>query len=221
MANAVVGDDAHGDCPTMKQLEFLAANLTGKESAVFVVSGTAGNLCSMMAYCEKRGSEVITGDKAHMILYEGGGISAVAGALVRTVHTNSDGSLDLTEIENNIRKTQDIMFPQTVAIATETTHCSLGGKVVPLQFFQELKVLSEKYSIPIHLDGARIFNAAAALGVEVKEITKYVNSVTFCLSKGLGAPVGSVICGSVDFIKRVRRARKMTGGMFFLFFFFF
>ena len=159
MANAIVGDDAHGDCPTMKQLETLAATITGKAAAVFVVSGTAGNLCSMMAYCEKRGSEVITGDKAHMILYEGGGISAVAGALVRTVHTNSDGSLDLKEIENNIRKSQDIMFPQTVAIATETTHCSLGGKVVPLQFFQELKVLAEKYSIPIHLDGARMFNA--------------------------------------------------------------
>ena len=172
MANAVVGDDAHGDCPTMQRLERLACDITGKEAACFVVSGTAGNLCSMMAYCERRGSEVITGDKAHMILYEGGGISAVAGALVRTVPTRPDGSLDLVAVEHNIRKSEDLMFPTTVAIATETTHCSLGGKVVPLHFFQELRALADKYSVPVHLDGARLFNASAALGVETKVITE-------------------------------------------------
>ena len=212
MANAVVGDDAHGDCPTMKQLETVAAQITGKEAACFVVSGTAGNLCSMMAYCASRGSEVITGDKAHIILYEGGGISAIAGALVRTARTNPDGSLNLQDVEANIRTSDDIMFPQTVAIAVETTHCAAGGKVVPLSFFQELKVLADTYHIPIHLDGARLFNATAALGCAVSEVCQYVDSVTFCLSKGLGAPVGSVICGSATFIKQVRRARKMTGG---------
>ena len=172
MANAVVGDDAHGDCPTMQRLETLACDITGKEAACFVVSGTAGNLCSMMAYCQRKGSEVITGDKAHIILYEGGGISAVAGALVRTVPTHHDGSLDLVAVEHNIRKSEDLMFPTTVAIATETTHCSLGGKVVPLQFFQELRALADKYSVPVHLDGARLFNASAALGVETKVITE-------------------------------------------------
>ena len=186
----------------------------GKEAACFVVSGTAGNLCSMMAYCERRGSEVITGDKAHMILYEGGGISAIANALVRTVQTHPNGSLNLDEIEKKIRKgPKDPMFPSTECIAVETTHCSLGGKVVPLSFFEELRQLSNKYhSIPIHLDGARLFNACASLNCSPLDITRFVDSVTFCLSKGLGCPVGSVICGSSTFIKRVRRARKMVGG---------
>ena len=212
MASAVVGDDAHGDCPTMKDLERLAADMTGKESSCFVVSGTAGNLCSIMSYCEKRGSEVITGDKAHVVLYEGGGIAAIAGALVRTCRTEANGTLNLHDVEDNIRKSNDIMFPQTVCIAIETTHCAMGGTVLPLSFFKELRILADKWNIPIHLDGARLFNAAVALGVNVSEITKFVDSVTFSLSKCLGAPVGSIVCGNTKFIKKVRRARKMTGG---------
>ena len=214
MAAADVGDDAHGDCPTVKALEARAAALMGKEAGVFVVSGVMGNLVSIMAHCEQRGSEVIAGSTSHIIIYEGGGVSIVAGALVRSVPNNAaDGTMDLAAIEACIRSSDEAgMFPATRCICLENTQCSSGGKVPPLAFGDAVQELASRRGVQVHLDGARIFNAAAALGCSPARVASCADSVTFCLSKGLGAPVGSVVCGTAAFCTRVRRARKLVGG---------
>lgn len=212
MCSAVVGDDAHGDCQTTKLLEARAAELSGKEAAAFVCSGVMGNLASILAYTEQRGSEVICGDKAHIMLHEGGGCAALAGAMMRTLRLKDDGTWDLDEMRGAIRVSDDPMFPQTRVICLENTQCALAGIIVPLLWCQKVKAIAVERGVKVHLDGARIFNAAARLGCTVKDVAACADSVTFSLSKGLGGPCGSCVCGDAEFIRKVRKARKMLGG---------
>ncbi|PAB59559.1 low-specificity L-threonine aldolase [Anaeromicrobium sediminis] len=208
MFKAIVGDDVYEDDPTVKELEKYAAKLVGKEAALFVPSGTFGNQLSLFTHC-KRGDEVILGDDCHIVAHEVGAASVIAGVQLRTVDTDG-GIMDPLRIERKIRKEDDIHFPHTGLICMENAHSV--GKVVPIDNMKEIYEIAKKYEIPVHLDGARVFNAAASLGVEVIDITKYCDSVMFCLSKGLCAPVGSILAGSKDFILKARKNRKLMGG---------
>ena len=210
MAKAEVGDDVFGDDPTINRLEELAAAKMGKAAAVFVASGTMGNLVSLLSHCN-RGEEVIVGGEAHIFRYEAGGSSALGGIPQFQIPNNPDGTLPLERVEAAIRGS-DQHEARTKLIALENTHNRCGGTVLPLAYMQQVRELADKHRLKVHLDGARVFNAAVALGVDVKAITQHVDSVTFCLSKGLSAPVGSVICGSQEFIAQARRYRKMLGG---------
>ncbi len=210
MYEAELGDDVFGDDPTVNRLEELSAAKMGKEAAVFVASGTMGNLTSLLTHCG-RGDEVIVGSEAHIFRYEAGGSSALGGIAQFQIPNNADGTLPLDKVEAAIRGS-DQHEPRTRLIAIENTHNRCGGTVLPPHYMREVRALADRRSLQVHLDGARVFNAAVALGVDVKELTQYVDSVTFCLSKGLSAPVGSVICGSKDFIARARRIRKQLGG---------
>ena len=210
MYEAELGDDVFGDDPTVNRLEELSAAKMGKESAVFVASGTMGNLTSLLTHCG-RGDEVIVGSEAHIFRYEAGGSSALGSIAQFQIPNNADGTLPLDQVEAAIRGS-DQHEPRTRLIAIENTHNRCGGTVLSPQYMREVRVLADRRGLQVHLDGARIFNATIALGVDVKELTQYVDSVTFCLSKGLSAPVGSVICGSKDFMARARRIRKQLGG---------
>jgi threonine aldolase len=207
---AEVGDDVMGEDPTVNRLEELAAERMGKPAALFVASGTMGNLTAMLAHCQ-RGDEVILGDRAHTFLYEAGGMAALGGVHPRTLPNQPDGTLRLDQIEAAVRP-DDAHFPHSRLVALENTHNRCGGAAIPPAYFAAVHKITDRHGLKIHLDGARIFNAAVALGVDPREITQYVDSVTFCLSKGLSAPVGSLLCGEVDFIYRAHRARKMLGG---------
>ena len=210
MAEAEVGDDVFGDDPTVNRLEALAAERLGKEAAVFVASGTMGNLAAVMAHCE-RGDEAILGDRAHQVMFEAGGMAALAGVQPRTVPNQPDGTLILSDLEGAVRG-DDPHYPRSRLICLESSHNMCWGAVLPASYVQQVGQLAAKHALRLHIDGARIFNAAAALGVPVAELVAPADSVTFCLSKGLCAPVGSVLCGSQAFIDRARRARKILGG---------
>lgn len=210
MAQAQVGDDVYGEDPTVNELEALAAEMTGQEAGLFVASGTMGNLTAILAHCG-RGDEVIMGNKAHTFLFEAGGISALGGVHSHQLPNQADGSLLLEDIAAAIRP-DDPHFPVTRLIALENTHNRCGGTYQSPAYIRTVSDFAHQYGLRVHLDGARVFNAAAALGVDVRELTAPVDSVTFCLSKGLCAPVGSVLCGSRAFIARARRIRKMLGG---------
>ncbi len=210
MANAEVGDDVFEEDPTLKKLETLAAKKTGKESALFVPSGTMGNLISVLSHCQ-RGDEVLLGDRSHIFLYEVGGIAALGGVHPRTLPNNVDGTLPLPLIEKSIRHT-DIHYPPTRLICLENTHNFCQGIPLSIRYMDSVAALATKYGLKIHLDGARLFNAAVALDVEVEALTRQADSVMFCLSKGLSAPVGSLVSGNQNFIQRARKIRKMVGG---------
>jgi threonine aldolase len=210
MLKAELGDDVFSDDPTVNRLEEMAAAKMGKEAAVFVASGTMGNLTSLLTHCQ-RGEEVIVGDQAHIFRYEAGGSSALGGIAQFQIPNNPDGALPLDRVEAAIRGS-DQHEARTKLIALENTHNRCGGTVLPVSYMKQVRELADQHHLKVHLDGARIFNAAVALGVDVKSITQYADSVTFCLSKGLSAPVGSVICGSREFIAQARRYRKMLGG---------
>jgi threonine aldolase len=210
MAEAVVGDDVYGEDPTVNRLEALSADLMGKEAGLFVPSGTMGNLAAVLAYCG-RGDEVILGHLSHTFLYEAGGISALGGVHPRTIPNQEDGTLKFEDIESAIRP-DNPHFPVTKLVILENTHNRAGGSVLSAEYTREVGKIVEKYHLALHLDGARIFNAAAAVGHPAKELAKPADSVTFCLSKALCAPVGSVLCGSKEFIQKARRARKQLGG---------
>lgn len=210
MAQAEVGDDVYGDDPTVNRLQEMAAALLGKEAGLFVASGTMGNLAAMLAHCG-RGDEVILGDKAHTFLYEAGGISALGGVHSHQVTNQPDGTLLLEDILAAIRS-NDAHFPPTRLVALENTHNRCGGVVLDQEYTQEVGQLCKDNNLILHLDGARVFNAAVALGLPAKELVEPADSVTFCLSKALCAPVGSVLCGSQDFIQRAHRIRKQLGG---------
>ncbi|XP_058214328.1 low-specificity L-threonine aldolase 1-like [Rhododendron vialii] len=213
MANAEVDDDVYGCDPTALRLETEMARLTGKEAAVFVPSGTMGNLISVLVHCEIRGSEVILGDKSHIHIYENGGISTIGGVHPRTVKNNEDGTMDIDLIEAAIRDPRlDIIYPVTRLICLENTHGSCGGKCLSVEYTDKVGDLAKKHGLKLHIDGARIFNASVALGVPVHRLVQAADSVSVCLSKGLGAPVGSVIVGSKAFIARARTLRKTLGG---------
>ena len=207
---AEVGDDVFGEDPTINRFEKMAAKRMGKEAALFVASGTMGNLVCSLTHCA-RGEEVILGDKSHMFLNEAGGMSALGGIHPHTVANQPDGTMLLEDIEGAIRGS-NVHFPRTRLICLENTHNRCNGAALPAEYFNSVAGLAKRYSLSLHLDGARVFNAAVALGVDVKELTRNVDSVSFCLSKGLSVPVGSAVCGSSEFIAEARRTRKVLGG---------
>jgi len=210
MATAEVGDDVLGEDPTINRLEAMAAERVGKEAALFVASGTMGNLVSVLTHCG-RGDEIIIGDQAHLFLLEAGSVSAVGGIHSRQVPNQPDATLDLAQVEAAIRPADD-HFPRTRLICLENTHNRCGGACLTPDYMGQVRALADRHNLKIHLDAARVFNAAVALGVDVRELTRDADSLSFCLSKGLSAPVGSLVCGSGDFIREARRARKVLGG---------
>lgn len=210
MGEAELGDDVYGDDPTVNELQRLSAQMLGKEAGLFVPSGTMGNLAAVLAHCD-RGDEAILGDQAHQFLKEAGGMSALGGIHVRTVRNTSDGRLPLAEVENAIRAPNP-HHPRSRLICYENTHNMCWGAVLPAEHGGELGELARRNGLRLHLDGARIFNAAAALGLDPAELAAPADSVTFCLSKALCAPIGSVLCGGAEFIQRASRMRKVLGG---------
>jgi threonine aldolase len=210
MANAELGDDVYGEDPTVNRLEELAAEKTGKEAALFVASGTMGNLVSLLTHCA-RGDEVIVGERAHLFINEVAGMAALGGIQPRTLPNQPDGTLALDAIEHAIRGVND-HYPPTRLIALENTHNSCGGAPLSVEYHRAVFDLARRHNLKIHIDGARIFNAAVALGVEARAFAQSADSISFCLSKGLSAPVGSLLCGTREFIARARRNRKMVGG---------
>lgn len=210
MAAAEVGDDVFGEDPTVNRLQAMAADRLGKEAALFVPSGTMGNLAAILAHCG-RGDEIILGDKAHTFLYEAGGVAALGGVHPHPIPNQADGSLRLESIEAAIRP-DDPHFPVSRLICLENTHNRCGGVALTPEYTAAVGALARRHGLRLHLDGARIFNAAAALGVDARELAAPADSVTFCLSKALCAPVGSVLCGSAEFIRQARRIRKQLGG---------
>ena len=205
MARAEVGDDVHGDDPTVNRLEALAAERLGKEAAVFVPSGTMGNLAALLAHCG-RGEEAILGDQAHTFLAEAGGMAALGGIHPRTVPNRAGGALDLEGIERAIRS-DDEHYPMTRLICLENTHNQCGGAPLTVEYTASVGALARRHGLKLHIDGARIFNAAVALGVSARDLAAPADSISFCLSKGLSAPAGSLLCGDVEFIGRARRAQ--------------
>ncbi|MEI7844582.1 MAG: low-specificity L-threonine aldolase [Chloroflexota bacterium] len=210
MSKAQVGDDVFGDDPTINQLQEMAAAKTGKEAGLFVPSGTMGNLAGILAHCT-RGDEVIMGQRSHTFLHEGGGISTLGGVHSCQIKEQVDGSLALDDIKAVIRE-DDIHEPVTRLIEIENTQNACGGVYQSPEYIQRLADFAHERGLIVHMDGARVFNAAVAQGLDVRQLTGPVDSVTFCLSKGLCAPVGSVLCGSTEFIKKARRLRKHLGG---------
>lgn len=210
MANATVGDDVYGEDPTVNQLERDAAEMFGQEAGLFVTSGTQGNLIALLTHCQ-RGDEAIVGDKAHTFVYEQGGMSALGGVTPHTVPVHADGTMALEDIEHAIR-TDNYHFPRTALISIENTQGTVGGVPVSPQYTQEVADLAHEHGLKMHIDGARIFNAATAYNVSPQEIMGDADSMYFCLSKGLCAPVGSVLVGDADFITEARRTRKVLGG---------
>jgi threonine aldolase len=210
MAQAAVGDDVYGEDPTVNKLQEMAAAMLGKEAGLFVPSGTMGNLASILAHCN-RGDEIILGNLAHTFLYEAGGIAALGGIHPHTLPNQPDGTLKLEEIRAAIRA-DDAHLPVTRLITLENTHNRCGGAALSLEYTQAVGEIAREHGLILHLDGARIFNAAAALDVSPADLAAPADSVTFCLSKGLCAPVGSVICGEAGFIRRAHRMRKQLGG---------
>jgi threonine aldolase len=207
MARAEVGDDVYGDDPTVNELERLGAEILGKQAALFVPSGTFGNQLALFTWCE-RGSEVILGEECHIIQHEAGAAAVIAGVQTRTLSA-PDGRLSAEAIERRLRR-RDLHTPATALICLENAHSS--GRVVPLSAMDETRAIADKWGLPIHLDGARIFNAAIALGVEARTIAARADSVMLCLSKGLCAPVGSLLAGTRDFVDKARLKRKIMGG---------
>jgi threonine aldolase len=211
MAEAELGDDVMGEDPTVNRLEALAAERLGKEAAVLVPSGTMANLASLLAHCG-RGEEAIMGHLAHTFLFEAGGSAAVGGIHPRTVPNRPDGTLDLADVEAAIRDPNNPHYPRTRLICLENTHNRCSGAVLTPEYIAQVRALADRCGLAVHLDGARIFNAALALGVPPAVVARDADSVSFCLSKGLSAPVGSLICGSAEFIREARRQRKLLGG---------
>lgn len=207
MAAAEVGDDVYGEDPTVNRLEAMAAERLGHESAVFMPSGTQSNLVALLSHCE-RGDEYVVGQLAHTYKYEGGGAAVLGSIQPQPIDFEPDGSLDLDAVARVI-KPDNVHFARTRLLCLENTQ---AGKVLPLAYIDKARKFANEHRLALHLDGARVFNAAVKLGVAVDRITARFDSVSFCLSKGLGAPVGSVLCASRDLIQRARRWRKVTGG---------
>lgn len=210
MSEAPLGDDVYGEDPTVNELQKMAADLMGKEAALLVVSGSMGNLVCGLTHCQ-RGDEMIIGSTAHILLNETGSIAGLGGIQLRSLPTDRRGFFDPNQVEQSIRK-QGIAFPRTAAICMENTHNRGNGAAFSPEETSHITSIGHRYNVPIHLDGARIFNASVALGIPARELAAEFDSVTFCLSKGLAGPVGSLVCGDQQFIDRARRNRKMLGG---------
>ncbi|KAG8380710.1 hypothetical protein BUALT_Bualt06G0044200 [Buddleja alternifolia] len=213
MASAEVDDDVLGHDPTAARLEREMAIIMGKEAALFVPSGTMANLICVLTHCNVRGSEVILGDYSHIHIYENGGISTIGGVHPRTVRNNEDGTMDIHQIEEAIRDPSfEICYPTTKLICLENSHAHSGGRCLSAEYTDKVGELARKQGLKLHIDGARIFNASVALGVPIHRLVEAADSVTACLSKGLGAPAGSIIAGSTSFISRAKILRKTLGG---------
>lgn len=211
MAAAEVGDDVFGDDPTVNALEARAAELLGKEAGLFVASGTMGNLVSLLAHLP-RGHEAIAGYQTHTVQDEAGGHAVVAGTTIRALRERPDGTLDPSEVADAFRDPDDAHEPITGLVVLENAHAHSMGQPLPPTYTATIAAIARERGVPLHIDGARLFNAAVALGVAPRDLADPADSVTFCLSKGLACPVGSVVVGSRAFIARARRARKLVGG---------
>lgn len=207
MAQADVGDDVYGDDPTVNALQAEAVRLSGKEAALFLPTGTQANLVALLSHCQ-RGEEYIVGQQAHNYKYEAGGAAVLGSIQPQPIEANPDGTLPLDKVAAAI-KPDDIHFARTRLLSLENT---ISGRVLPLEYLQQAWQFTREHKLALHIDGARIFNAAVALNVPLKTLAQYCDTFTICLSKGLGAPVGSLLCGSEEFIQRANRWRKMTGG---------
>jgi threonine aldolase len=210
MAEAEVGDDVYGDDPTVNQLQVKAAEMLGKEAALFVPSGTMGNLLALLVHCS-RGEEAICGDKSHIYVNEAGGMAALGGIFPHPVPNQTDGTLRLEDIRASIQP-DDSHRTITRLVCIENTQNMCGGVVLSVDYTKQVGQLAEENGLKFHIDGARIFNAAAALNVDIKELVAPADSVMFCLSKGLVAPIGSMLVGAKEFIAKAHRLRKMLGG---------
>lgn len=210
MANARVGDDVYGEDPTVNELEALAAARTGKEAGLFVTSGTMGNLCAVLAHAG-RGDEAILGADCHVFSWEAGGMAALGGVIPHPLPTDDIGRMAPEAVEQAIRE-DDPHLPRSRLVLVENSYGAKHGYPLPPAYFADIAAVARRHSLSVHMDGARLFNAAVALNIDAAEIARHVDSVTFCLSKGLCAPIGSVLCGSADFIYSARRARKALGG---------
>jgi threonine aldolase len=210
MFAAEVGDDVSGEDPTVNRLEAMAAEIMGKEAALYVTSGTMGNLTSLLTHCQ-RGQEVILGDMTHVYWAEVGGAAALGGLAYHAVPNLPDGTMDLTALEAAVRP-EDLHYAPTGLICLENTHNRMGGAVLGMDYMRAVRGMADRHALPLHLDGARVFNAAEYLGVAAREIASLFDTVQFCLSKALGAPVGSVLTGPEEYIARARKIRKMLGG---------
>jgi threonine aldolase len=211
MADAPVGDDVHGEDPTINRLQEMAADLLGKEDALFIPSGTMGNLAAILVHCN-RGDEAIMGHLSHTFLFEAGGCAALGGVMPYVIQNQPEGTLDLNDIHNAIRDPKDVHHPNSRLVILENTHNWTGGMPLTAEYTRQVGDLAHENGLLLHLDGARLFNAAAALGVPARKLVEPVDSVTFCLSKGLCAPAGSILCGSTKFIDKARHIRKQLGG---------
>ena len=211
MAEAPLGDDVFSDDPTVNALEARGAELLGKEAGLFVASGTMGNLVSLMAHLP-RGHEAIAGATTHTVMDEAGGHAVVVGATIRALAERLDGTMDPAAIADAFRDPTDLHEPLTGLVVLENTHAHSGGRPLTLEYEREVANIAHERGVPLHLDGARFFNAVVALGTTPKDLADPADSVTFCLSKGLAAPIGSIVGGSREFVGRARRARKLLGG---------
>lgn len=207
MSRAKVGDDVYGDDPSVNLLEQEAAELTGKEAALFLPTGTQANLVALLTHCQ-RGEEYIVGQKAHNYLFEAGGAAVLGSIQPQPIDAAADGTLPL-DVVASVIKPDDVHFARTKLLCIENTH---NGKVLPLDYLQQAWVFTREKGLALHVDGARIMNATVALNVPLSTLTQYCDTLTICLSKGLGAPIGSLLCGSAEYIKQARRWRKMVGG---------
>lgn len=212
MSHAIVGDDVYGEDPTVRRLEELAAQKLGKAAACLMPSGTMANLTTILAHCP-RGSKILVGNESDIFLYEAGGASICGGLIYEPIPTQADGQLLLHDLEKRLVDVpDDPQFALPALICLENTHNRCGGTVLPLEYLAQVAQFAHGKGLPIHMDGARIFNAAVASGVDPAQIARYADSIQFCLSKGLAAPIGSIVVGDPTFINTVRRIRKMLGG---------
>jgi threonine aldolase len=211
MSEAELGDDVFGDDPTVNALEERAAELLGKEAALFVASGTMGNLVAQLGHLG-RGQETIAGASAHIVSDEQAGHAVVVGTSIRQMPERSDGTWDLAELDDAFRDPRDLHEPISGLVALENTHAHSMGQPLPLEYTRQVAEIAHAHGVPLHVDGARFFNAAIALGVSGRELAAPADSVMFCLSKGLACPIGSMVVGSRDFVARARRGRKLVGG---------
>ncbi|CBY30722.1 unnamed protein product [Oikopleura dioica] len=186
--------------------------MTGKEKALYLPSTTMSNLCAILGTCWERGSEIFVGDKSHIALYEQGNVSQMGGVLVRTVPNNEDGSFDLDYLETLIHPVDDPHFPRARAVCIEVTHNMMGGSVPSLEWLSKVRAFADKWNLRVHMDGARAFNALGQLGIGIKELCSYADSVSICTSKGLAAPVGGILVSDAETIKKCHRVRKAVGG---------
>lgn len=211
MANAPLGDDVYGEDPTVNQLERESAEMLGKEAGLFVSSGTQGNLIAVLVHCTGRGDEFIVGHDAHTFKYEVGGTAALGGVQANELEVLEDGTFDLDALRGALRG-DNIHFPRTKLICLENTHGGRYGIPISREYTEQVAEIAHAHGAKLHIDGARIFNAAAALKIEPLKLVESADTLTFCLSKGLCAPVGSILVGSQEFITEARRIRKMLGG---------